>query len=69
VEADVIYYRRRISEELRAAERAITGAGRLRHLQLVDAFLVRLESIGERLPISKDELAGLKAAATDSTVA
>jgi hypothetical protein len=69
VEADVVYYRRRILEELKAADRAITGAARLRHLQLVDAFLVRLESTGERLPISRDELARLKAASTTSTVA
>jgi hypothetical protein len=69
VEADVVYYRRRISEELRAAERAITSAGRSRHLELIDAFLVRLESIGERLPISRDELARLKAASTSSTIA
>jgi hypothetical protein len=69
VEADVVYYRRRISEELRAAERAITDAGRLRHLQLVDGFLSRLESIGERLPISRDQLARLKDEAAGSPVA
>jgi hypothetical protein len=69
VEANVVYYRRRVSEELRAAERAITEAGRLRHLELVDAFLSRLESIGERPPISRDQLARLKAEATGSPVA
>ena len=61
MEPDVLYYRRRVAEELAAADRAITDAARLRHLRLVEAFLAHLEAIGERLPISKDELARLKA--------
>jgi hypothetical protein len=69
MEPDVVFYRRRIAEELAAAERAITSAGRLRHLQLIDGFLVHLERIGERLPIARDELAKLMAARNASPVA
>ena len=61
MEPDVLYYRRRISEELAAAERAVTGAARLRRLHLVDAYLLRLETKGEWLPLSRDQLASLKA--------
>jgi hypothetical protein len=61
MEPDVLYYRRRIAEELAAAERAITGAARLRRLELIDAYLAHLDEIGERLPISRDELARRKA--------
>lgn len=64
MEPDVLYYRRRISEELAAADRAITAAARLRRLQVIDAYLGHLERIGERLPISRDELATLKAECT-----
>ena len=69
MEPDVLYYRRRISEELSGAERAVTGAARLRRLQLIEAYLTRLETIGERPPISKDEIARLKEACTAPTVA
>jgi hypothetical protein len=61
VEPDVLYYRRRIADELGAAKRAVTSPARLRHLQLVEAFLARLEEAGEPLPIPKAELRGLKA--------
>jgi hypothetical protein len=61
MEPDVVYYRRRISDELGAAKRAITGAARMRRLQIIDAYLAHLERIGERLPISRDELSKLKA--------
>lgn len=69
MEPDVLYYRRRISEELAGAERAVTGAARLRRLQLVEAYLSHLESIGERLPIAKDELEKLKDSCSASTAA
>ena len=61
MEPDVPYYTRRISEELAAADRAVTGAARLRRLQVIEGYLGHLERIGERLPISRDELAVLKA--------
>lgn len=67
MEPDVLYYRRRISEELSAAERAVTGAARLRRLQLIEAYLEHLETIGERPPISKDEIAKLKDACASPT--
>jgi hypothetical protein len=67
MEPDVLYYRRRISEELAAADRAVTGAARLRRLQLIEAYLEHLETIGERLPVSKDELTKLKAACSATT--
>ena len=69
VETDVLFYRRRISEELAAAERAITGAARARHFQLIDAFVARLEVIGEKLPISRDELERLRREDIESRVA
>lgn len=67
MEPDVLYYRRRISEELAAADRAITAAARMRRLHLVDAYLSHLQNIGERLPISKEELTRLKADCTGVT--
>jgi len=66
VEPDALFFRRRIAEELAAAERAVTGAARLRRYQLVEAYLWQLERRGERLPVSKDELADLKAQCTQS---
>lgn len=63
MEPDALFFRRRIAEELAAAERAVTGAARLRRYQLVEAYLWQLERRGERLPVSKDELADLKPSA------
>ncbi|MGZ2413048.1 hypothetical protein ACUXST_002490 [Sphingomonas sp. F9_3S_D5_B_2] len=68
MEADYLYYRRRIAEELSASERAITGAGQLRHLELVGTFLSHLERLGEPLPISRADLARLKAERTEAEV-
>lgn len=69
MEPDFLFYRRRISEELAAANRAITGTGRLRHFQLIEAYLSHLERIGEGLPISRGEIERLKADCTASPVA
>jgi hypothetical protein len=44
VESDSHFYRRRASEELAAANRAITQAARGRRLQLAEGFLQHLES-------------------------
>jgi hypothetical protein len=68
VEPDYLFYRRRIAEELAAAERAITGAGQLRHFELIGTFLSHLERLGEPLPMSRDELAKLKAECSGSLV-
>jgi hypothetical protein len=45
VESDVRFYRRRASEELAAANRAITPAARNRRMQLADSFLQRLRAV------------------------
>ncbi len=68
MEPDALFYSRRISEELAAAERAITSAGRLRHLLLIEAFMARLGAMGHPSPISKDELARLKADCVESSM-
>jgi hypothetical protein len=69
VEPDVQFFRRRISEELAAAERSITEAARLRRYQLVEAYLAHLEERGVQLPNLKKELAKLKAGCIGSPVA
>lgn len=45
MESDVRFYRRRANEELAAANRAITAAGRERRMQLADSFLQRLQAV------------------------
>ena len=48
MESDVRFYRRRANEEMAAAGRAITEAGRDRRLQLAGAFLERLRDLEGR---------------------
>jgi hypothetical protein len=43
VESDARFYRRRATEELAAASRAVTAEARDRRLQLAETFLARLE--------------------------
>lgn len=45
MEPDERYFRRRASEELAAARRAVTDAARERRLMLADSFLERLKSV------------------------
>ncbi len=45
MEDDVRYYRRRASEERRAADRAITREARQRHEQLAIAFEAKLRQL------------------------
>jgi hypothetical protein len=45
MEDDVRFYRRRVVEERRAAQRAITEAGRQRHEQLAFSFETRLRQL------------------------
>lgn len=45
VEPDERYFRRRASEELAAARRAVTDAARERRLMLADSFLQRLAAV------------------------
>ena len=50
MESDARFYRRRATEELAAASRAVTPAARDRRMQLAQLFLNRLEgSEGEML--------------------
>jgi hypothetical protein len=46
VESDVRFYRRRASEELAAANRAVTEAARERRMIMAGIFLDRLKSLG-----------------------
>ena len=46
------YYRRRASEEIMAASRAVTTAARDRRLQLAKGYLSRLQALGEPWPFS-----------------
>ena len=48
VEPDERYFRRRASEELAAARRAVTDAARERRLILAGKFLERLNSVEAR---------------------
>lgn len=45
VETDERYFRRRASEELAAARRAVTDAARDRRLMLASTFLERLKTV------------------------
>ena len=54
MESDVRFYRRRATEELAAANRAVTQAARERRMQLADAFLQRLKEL-ERCGLAIDE--------------
>ena len=45
IESDARFFRRRASEELAAADRAVTEAARERRLQLARSFMFRLEQI------------------------
>ena len=47
MESDVRYYRRRASEELAAAGRAVTEAARERRMIMAGSFRERLKELGE----------------------
>ena len=49
MEPDERYFRRRATEELAAARRAVTDAARERRLMLADTFLQRLKSVESTL--------------------
>lgn len=48
MESDVRFFRRRASEEMAAASRAVTPAARERRMQLAGAFLDRLKELERR---------------------
>jgi hypothetical protein len=50
VESDIRFYRRRASEELAAANRAVTEAARERRMMLAGVFLERLKDLGRGEP-------------------
>jgi len=64
VEPDALFFKRRIAEEMAAAERAVTEAARLRRYQLIEAYSAHLEKRGERPPVSTDQLSRLRSACT-----
>ncbi len=49
MESDARFYRRRATEELAAANRAVTEAARERRMQLAQMFLDRLDSCGDAM--------------------
>jgi len=49
VESDDRFYRRRATEELAAANRAVTQAARERRIQLAQSFLSRLEQSNDAM--------------------
>jgi hypothetical protein len=60
VESDVRFFRRRASEEIAAAARAVTEAARERRMQLARAFLEKVEELEARGIGSERELIGVK---------
>ena len=58
MESDIRFYRRRATEELAAANRAVTEAARDRRMQLARQFLDRLESCGDTMLFDWDNDAG-----------
>ena len=53
IESNARYYRRRATEEMGAARRAVTEAARTRRLQLVDLYLQRLAALKEPSPFDE----------------
>jgi hypothetical protein len=51
MESDARFYRRRASEEIAAAGRAVTEAARERRMQLAGVFLDRLKSLENAQPL------------------
>ena len=57
MDSDARYYWRRVCEEVAAASRAVTPAGRDRHEQLVRVFVGRLKDLNAPCPFTDEELA------------
>ena len=60
MESDIRYYRRRASEEMGAANRAVTEAARERRMQLVDQYLQRLAALKEPSPFDGQDFTGAR---------
>lgn len=59
METDIRYYRRRASEEMIAATRAVTSAARARRLYLVGLYLERLKALNAPSPFDERQLADI----------
>ena len=57
LETDIRYYRRRASEEMVAASRAVTPAARERRLQLVNLYLDHLKALNAAPPFDERQVA------------
>jgi hypothetical protein len=53
MESDIRFFSRRASEEMAAANRAVTPEARARRLQLVDVFVGKLEELKAPLPFER----------------
>ena len=53
METNERYFRRRASEEMAAARRAVTDAARERRLMLADVFLERLKAVESPLMLAE----------------
>jgi hypothetical protein len=59
MESDIRFYRRRASEELAAASRAVTESARERRMMMAGVFLERLKALGAS-GVSTDGLAAVE---------
>lgn len=59
METDISYYRRRASQEMSAASRAVTPAARERRLYLVGIYLDRLRELNAPPPFDERQFAGV----------
>jgi hypothetical protein len=57
VESDARFYRRRASEELAAANRAVTAAARERRMKLAQMFLGKLDGVDAAMLFDWDNMA------------
>ena len=62
MESDVRFYRRRASEELAAASRAVTEAARERRMIMAGIFLDRLKTLGASTSVADLRLEPLEPA-------
>lgn len=54
MESDIRFFSRRASEEMAAANRAVTPEARARRLQLVDTFVQKLEAMKAPIPFERE---------------
>ncbi len=66
MDSDERYYWRRVCEEVAAASRAVTPAGRDRHEQLVRVFVERLKDLRAPCPYTDEQLAQMLGTSPDA---